>query len=376
MKKKEVKFAFVDDEAEMNLELAEAILKKKGYSNIDMFKTGVDFLNHYENKDITAPDLVFLDLKLPKIDGIKVLELACQKEKFSGTIFVALSNYIPFEHEEWLADSSFHDVLIKPINEKKLLEKIETLIVKRDKTNADRIPCKKPDAKQQQVTKLKVEKEELIKDYIEKLISPEVFEKLESDSERENLKPTDQEIAIAFLDVRGFTTINNRLNNTKKMSKILELLSDFVCQCITNRGGFIDKFIGDSVMWFHKDGSIMNISRRCIDVAIDIIKGMNAINEKIWAAIHRKVQIKVGIGIACGKVAVGIFGAPNYRIQYSVLGPEVNLASRLCNIAKGNEIIIGNEIIDYCRYDTEDMGFRKFKGFKDKIEVKKIIIPG
>lgn len=375
MKKKNVKFAFVDDEAELNLELAEAILRKNGYSDIDLFKTGIDFLNHYENKDITSPDIAFFDLKLPEIDGLKVLELACQKEKFTKTIFVALSNYIPNEHKEWLADSSFHDVMLKPINEKKLLEKIETLIVRRDKTDADRIPCKKPDAKQQEVTRLKIEKEELIKDYIEKLISPEVFGKLGSDSERENLKPTDQEIAIAFMDIRGFTTINNRLNNIKKMSKILELLFDFVCQCITNKGGFIDKFIGDSVMWFHKDGSIKDVSRRCIDVAIDIIKGMNAINEKIWAAIHRKVLIKVGIGIACGKVAVGIFGAPNYRIQYSVLGPEVNLASRLCNKAKGNDIIIGNEIIDYCRYDTEDMGFCKFKGFKDKIEVKKVIIP-
>lgn len=371
---KNIKVDFVDD-GEMMLELAKVILTNAGFVNIGLFNSGTKFLEHYKDDKNEPPDILFLDIKLPDIDGLEIVDRVCQNKKFSKTIFISLSAYIQNIDPNWLKHSGFHDVLLKPLDEKKLIEKIKFLINERDKIIAGDVPYKKPDTKQQQDTRLKVEKEKLIKDYIEKLISREVFDKLESDRERENLKPTDQEIAIAFLDIRGFTKINNNLNNTKKMSKILELLFDFVCQCIANRGGFIDKFIGDSVMWFHKDGSIKDISRRCIDVAIDIIKGMNAINEKIWGAIHRKVQIKVGIGIACGKVAVGIFGAPNYRIQYSVLGPEVNLASRLSNIAKGNEIIIGNEIIDYCRYDTNDMGFRRFKGFKDKIDVRKIIIP-
>jgi class 3 adenylate cyclase/AmiR/NasT family two-component response regulator len=342
MKKKEIKFAFVDDEAEMNLELAEAILKKNGYSNIDLFKTGIDFLNHYEKKDITSPDIAFLDLKLPEIDGLKVLELACQKEKFSGTIFVALSNYIPSEHEEWLADSGFHDVMIKPINGKKLLEKIETLIVKRDKTDADRIPCKKPNAKQQEVTRLKIEKEELIKDYIEKLISPKVFKILESSPN--SLKPKFQEIAIGFVDIRGFTNIVKEFE-PEQINYILGLFFQLTCRCIKSSGGFVDAFTGDGVMWIHEGPSIKENSEQCIEAAIKMIKGIEDLNEEIGGGLGEDDLIQIGIGLACGKVVLGIVGDRNYRIQYTAIGRAVNLASRLCDIAPKNQIIIGGEII-------------------------------
>jgi adenylate cyclase len=191
----------------------------------------------------------------------------------------------------------------------------------------------------------------------------------------QDLSPREEEIAVAFLDIRDFTRISNNIGNIWKMNKTLELLFQHTCKCITQNNGFIDKFIGDSVMWFHQEGSIESSSRKCIDTAIDILKGMDVLNEKIWEEIYMEVPIKVGIGIACGKVAVGIFGAPDYRIQYSLIGPTVNLASRLCSKADKDEIIIGDTIIGYCPYETQKKGLWDIKGFEYKIEIRKVVIP-
>jgi DNA-binding response OmpR family regulator len=262
MKRKELKIVFVDDE-EMTLELAEAILRKNGYTEIGLFKTGTGFLEHYENKYISPPDIVFLDIKLLDIDGLEILERAYQSDKFSQTVFVSLIAYISNIDRNWLELSGFDDILLKPLDEERLIKKTDTLLIKRDQKTVSHV-SKRADSTHLELSRLSVEKEKLEKDYIKRLISPEVY---------------------------------------------------------------------------------------------------------------REVPINIGIGVTCGIAAVGIFGAPGYRIQYSILGSPVNLASRLCSVAKKGEIIIGDSIIEHCRYDVDDRRFCKSKGFDHKIEVGKLIIP-
>ena len=364
---------FVDD-GKLILDLAEVILKNAGFSNIDLFNSGIKFLEHYEVDKNKAPDIVFLDIKLEShdIDGVEVLKRARKNNKFSKTIFVSLSGYFKDIDKDWLEYSGFDDVLLKPINEKKILDKIRLLIEMRDDIIADRKLAKNTDVLINKLIKFHI-KSTVLEKQIKKFISPEVFEMLVSYPER--LLPTEREIAVGFLDIRGFTRIYNMVNDAKKMGEILNLFFDFTCQHVIGGGGFIDKFIGDSVMWFHNGDSIENNSEQCINVAVNIIKGMGMLNEIIRKEVHTEVPISIGIGVACGKAMLGIFGAPNYRIQYSALGSVVNLASRFCSKARRNEIIIGDSIIEYCPYKTEAKDFCKIKNLPYRIELRKIIIP-
>jgi class 3 adenylate cyclase len=70
---------------------------------------------------------------------------------------------------------------------------------------------------------------------------------------------------------------------------------------------------------------------------------------------------------------VGIFGAPQQRIQYSIIGPPVNLASRMCSLAGKGEICVGDRIIEFCELPMKSAGFRAIKGFDYKVEVRKIL---
>ena len=194
------------------------------------------------------------------------------------------------------------------------------------------------------------------------------------DSDPKALEPKYQDIAIGFADIRGFTQLANRLQ-IQQVNKILELFFEHAVQCSTKENGFIDKFIGDQVMWFHHSGSIEKSSEQCIKAAINIQNGIKELNKTIKEKLHQKIEIQVGIGVTCGNAVVGIFGAPKYRIQYSVLGPPVNLAARLCSEAKGGELLIGGDIIEYCYYQTRKIGFQTIKGFDHQVELLKVIIP-
>jgi DNA-binding response OmpR family regulator len=369
MDTKNIKIAFVDD-GEMILELSEKILNNAGFTQIQLFDTGGKFLEYYEDEKNSPPDIVFLDIKLPDIDGLQIIERVRRNRKFTKTIFISLSEYIQNIDEDWLKHSGFDGILVKPFVKHELISKVETLIRDRLSTLLNR--KRDTDAAKKELEKLRLRTNELENKFIKKLISPEVFEILESNPEE--LNPTEQEIAVGFVDIRGFKKLYNMVNDAPRMGEILEIFFDFTCEHITKGGGFVDKFIGDEVMWFHKGAPIDNISKQCIDVAVTIIKGMNMVNEVIRKEVFTDVQIGVGIGTACGKAMVGILGAPNYRIQYSALGSAVNLAAYACKKARRNEIIIGGTIIKYCPYKTEERKHSKGK-LPLYIELRKVIIP-
>jgi len=140
-------------------------------------------------------------------------------------------------------------------------------------------------------------------------------------------------------------------------------------------GGLLDKFVGDSVMWFHQGESTAACSTACLKTAATIMSNMDRLNEVIARHLHVNLRIGIGMGVACGHAAVGIFGAPGLRIQYGVLGPPVNLAARLCAEAPAGTLLVGGEAIEHCTYKTSPIGFRAVKGFDHEIEVHKVQVP-
>jgi class 3 adenylate cyclase len=223
-----------------------------------------------------------------------------------------------------------------------------------------------------ELSRLRIRTAALENDYIKKLISPKVFHLLDTDPQQ--LFPKEQEVAVGFADLRNFTQLMNRLQ-IRQINEALTIFFDHAAQCVGRHGGYLDKFTGDGVMWFHQMGPINESCSKCIEAAVAIASGMPEINKTLRSRLHLKLEIRAGIGVACGHAAVGIFGAPTYLIQYSVLGPPVNLAARLCAEAPGNSVLIGGEAIDHCRFKANRIGFRAVKGFDHRVELQRILIP-
>ena len=145
-----------------------------------------------------------------------------------------------------------------------------------------------------------------------------------------------REASIVFCDIRGFTTL------TEKMAppEVIELLNEHMgalTRVVHAHGGVVDKFVGDSLIAvFGVPRSSAHDAERAVRAAEEMIATRVALNR---TARHR---LKVGIGIASGAVVAGCVGSAE-RLNYTVLGARVNLAARLCQHARGMEVLVDDD---------------------------------
>ncbi len=166
-------------------------------------------------------------------------------------------------------------------------------------------------------------------------------------------EPKRVEACLLFTDVRGFTSYAGS-RNPERVVHVLNKLLEKQAEIIHERGGDVDKFVGDAVfaVFMHKDGAeascraALEIVRHCASNAVDYD------------------GLTVGVGIAKGSVIRGMIGSEK-RADFTVIGDSVNIASRLCSIAKPGQVILATAV-------KEDAGSSfKFQGpFSAKLKGK------
>lgn len=141
-----------------------------------------------------------------------------------------------------------------------------------------------------------------------------------------------EDIAIMFCDIRGFTGMSERL----APNDLIQFLNSYFLRMngpIHKNNGFIDKFIGDAIMalFDHPGGNSSDKAQDAIKAAIAMQKAVRLYNE------HRKNSnynpIEVGIGVHYGSVTVGTVGS-NERMDTTVIGDNVNVAAKLESLSK------------------------------------------
>jgi adenylate cyclase len=172
-----------------------------------------------------------------------------------------------------------------------------------------------------------LEEREKIRDIMDKVVSPEIaYELLQRGV---TLGGEEREATVLFADIRGFTTLSEQL----PPSELIQLLNAYLSRMsrvIEERKGVIDKYIGDEVMAiFGAPLASSDHALRAVMAAVDMLKELQQFN----AAEGRNAPLRIGIGIATGPVIVGNVGSPQ-RLNYTVLGDTVNLASRLQGLTK------------------------------------------
>src|ERR1700719_2687009 len=148
-----------------------------------------------------------------------------------------------------------------------------------------------------------------------------------------------QELTVMFIDVAGFTGLSERMGD--RVVPILSRYLDAASEVIVANGGTIDKFIGDAVMAFwgapqpQPDHALLCC--RAALACLRAIGGSGLVDDQ-----GQPLQIRIGIN--SGRMLVGNIGS-ELRLNYTVIGDAVNVASRLegANKEYGTEIIIGEE---------------------------------
>jgi len=151
-----------------------------------------------------------------------------------------------------------------------------------------------------------------------------------------NLVGREYEVTVAFADVRGFTSISEKLP-TEELVRALNVYLSAIIKAIIKYDGMVNKFGGDSVM------AIWNVPMECKGHALSAIKAaisaQHAIRE-LQAKETALPKMEFGIGINTGKAVAGNMGSED-RLEYSVIGDTVNTAAKLSNAAPGGKVWIG-----------------------------------
>jgi len=135
---------------------------------------------------------------------------------------------------------------------------------------------------------------------------------------------------LVFTDVRGFTSYTER-RNPEQVVDVLNRLLEKQSAIIQNNGGDIDKFVGDAVVAVFSGD---NAPRRACTAALQVVRLCSESAEEFD-------RLTVGVGVATGSVIHGMIGSAR-RADFTVIGDSVNVASRLCGIAKGMQIVVSD----------------------------------
>ncbi|HYK01159.1 MAG TPA: adenylate/guanylate cyclase domain-containing protein [Thermoanaerobaculia bacterium] len=216
----------------------------------------------------------------------------------------------------------------------------------------------------------KIEQERKIRTKMERYHSPAVIDEIVKGAagvDEDEVRTAD--VSILFADISGFTTVSE----TKKPEEVAEFLSNFfsaAVDAIFAYGGTLDKFIGDAVMAFfgapipqddHADRAIL--------AGLMMMERVETWNEERLKEGLPPVRIRVGIN--SGPAVVGNVGTEK-RVDYTVLGSAVNIASRLeSGVAKPGQLVISKPTLDRVvgSFNTEPLGEFALKGLQQKMPV-------
>lgn len=194
-----------------------------------------------------------------------------------------------------------------------------------------------------------------------KYMSPQVIETLSKNGEFEfKLGGEKRDVAVLFVDIRGFTSMSEVLNPEEVVSILNEYLA-LVTECIFKHNGMLDKYIGDAAMAvFNAPTDQDDYVFEAVCAAVDIRDGGEQLG-KILEEKHGR-SINFGIGVNCGEAVVGNIGC-EFRMDYTAIGDTVNTSARLESRALAKEVLISEEV--YHRLEG-----RIEADFKDEMSLK------
>lgn len=224
---------------------------------------------------------------------------------------------------------------------------------------------------------LNTEKTKAIEDYlkVKGILNKVVSEGIAQEALKGNIQLGGEEknVTIFFADIRGFTEITEKMN-PKEVIQLINQCMTKVSEKIDKHEGVIDKYIGDEVMaLFGAPIEKKESAIHAIQSALDTIEELKRWNdERKQSSLP---EIMMGIGIHTGNVVAGNMGTEN-RLNYTVLGANVNLASRICSEAKGMQVLISEAMLHAEgleeRFVCEKLQAIKLKGFTVPVNIYEV----
>jgi adenylate cyclase len=347
----------VDDIAD-NVEILRMRLTSLGYEVV-VAEDGEQALARVRE---TLPDLILLDIMMPKIDGLEVVRRlkADARLPFIPVILVT-AKASPKDVVAGL-DAGGDDYLAKPIDHGALVARVRAML--RIKALHDEVQA----LNQGLEAKVRDQVEELERvGRLRRFLAPQLAQAIVSAGDDKMLENHRREVVAVFCDLRGFTSFSE----TAEPEDIMAVLGEYhgaVGPLIRKYEGTLDRFTGDGLMVFFNDPlPCPDAPERAARLAIEMRDAVAALAPG-WK--RRGHVLGVGIGMAQGYATLGRIGFED-RFDYTAIGAVINLAARLCADAGDGQILTSGRLAASVgeTVEVDQLGDRALRGMSRPIAV-------
>ncbi len=178
---------------------------------------------------------------------------------------------------------------------------------------------------------------------LSKYLSPQIYESIFSGEKDVTLSSSRKKLTIFFSDIVNFTGTTDKMES-EDLTQLLNQYLNEMTSIALHYGATVDKYIGDAIMIFFGDPHSRGVSEdaiECVKMAVAMQERVNELQTE-WQTAGFTKPFKISIGIHTGYCTVGNFGTEN-RMEYTIIGSSVNLASRIETNAKPDSIYISED---------------------------------
>ena len=217
---------------------------------------------------------------------------------------------------------------------------------------------------------------EILSAKLARYLSPQIYEQIFSGNQDADVTSKRKKLTVFFSDIVGFTDITEHLES-EELTSLINFYLNEMSTIALKYGGTIDKYIGDAILIFFGDPETKGYAEdatNCLKMAIEMQQKMQELTNVWGKNFGLKTVLSIRIGINTGFCTVGNFGSEN-RLDYTVIGSPVNLASRLESSAQPNKIIVSEETYLLVRdlFELEEVGEIKLKGISRPVKYFEVI---
>ena len=310
------------------------------------------------------PDLILLDVMMPKVDGFEVCRRLRGDANFPFTPIIMVTAMADSKDIVAGLEAGGDEYLTKPVDHAALVARVRSMLrIKRLHDTAETLATEVKEwnaSLERRVAEQVAELERVGR--LRRFFSPHLAELIVNGGADDPLKSHRREITVVFLDLRGFTAFAEVAEPEEVMGVLAEY-HQVTGRMILEFEGTLEHFTGDGMtILFNDPVPIPNPAERAVRMALAVREGIGRMAAD-WA--KRGYELSLGMGIAQGYATIGAVGFEG-RWDYSAIGTVTNLAARLCGEAAGNQILIAQRVFAGVEalVDVEAQEVLTLKGFR------------
>ena len=366
----------VDDTPE-NLEILRMRLEANGYA----VETAADGEEGLAKARALQPDLVLLDIMMPKLDGIGVVRMLKADDTLRSIPVILVTAKADTRDVVEGLDAGGDDYLTKPFEHRALLARVRSMLrqkalhdtvasqAKRLQDQAEQLAAWNRSLEQTVAEQVaEIERMARLRRFLPEQVADLILAAGNGDA---LLQSHRREVTVVFCDLRGFTAFAE----TAEPEEVMAVLGEYhscLGEQIVHYGGTLERFVGDGIVVVFNDPlACADHTERAVSMAAAMRDALDEHSER-WR--KRDYLLGFGIGIARGHATIGRIGF-DQRADYAVIGTVSNHAARLCEEAKSRQILVSQRVFGTVETLVESVpvGELSLKGFRRPMPAYEIV---